>query len=45
MTEDNLCGLFMLHVHRNDTVGQVNPGAVLTPTKYCHLKLFDKIIF
>jgi hypothetical protein len=29
MTEDCLCGLAMLHVHRNDTVGQINPEAVL----------------
>jgi hypothetical protein len=49
----------MLHVHRNDTVGQENPEAVLkrfdrvaigksilhSPTKYCHLRLFIKILF
>jgi len=29
LTEDRLCWLAMLHVHRNDTVGQVNPEAVL----------------
>jgi hypothetical protein len=29
MTEDRMCGLAMRHVHRNDTVGQVNPEAVL----------------
>jgi len=29
LTEDRLCGLAMLHVHSNDTVGQVNPEAVL----------------
>jgi hypothetical protein len=29
MTEDRLCGLEMLHVHRNDTVGQIDPDAVL----------------
>ena len=28
MTEDRLCGLAMIHVHRNDTVGQVIPEAV-----------------
>ena len=29
MTDDRLCGLAMIHVHRNDTVGQVIPEAVL----------------
>jgi hypothetical protein len=29
MTEDRLCGLAMIHVHRNDAVGQVIPEAVL----------------
>ena len=29
MTEKRLCGLAMLHVHRNDTVGQENLEAVL----------------
>jgi len=29
MTEDRLCGLAMIHVHRNDTVGQVIPEVVL----------------
>ena len=29
MTENCLCGLVMLHVHRNDIVGQINPEAVL----------------
>ena len=29
MTEDRLCGLQMLHVHRNDTDWQVNSEAVL----------------
>jgi hypothetical protein len=29
LTEDRLCWLAVLHVHRNDTVGQVNPEAVL----------------
>ena len=28
-TEDRLCGLAMLHVHRNDTYRQVNPDAVI----------------
>ena len=38
----------MLHVHRNDTVGQVNSEAVLKTwdsTKYSHVKLFIKILF
>ena len=29
LTEDRLCWLAMLHVHRNDTVWQVNPEAIL----------------
>jgi len=29
LTEDRLCWLAVLHVPRNDTVGQVNPEAVL----------------
>jgi len=29
MTEYRLCGLAMLHVHRNDTVGEENPETVL----------------
>ena len=29
MTEDSLCGWAMIHVNRNDTVGQVIPEAVL----------------
>ena len=29
ITEDRLCELAMLHVHRNDTVGQINPEVVL----------------
>jgi hypothetical protein len=29
LTKDRLCGLGVLHVHRNDTVGKVNPEAVL----------------
>lgn len=29
MAEDRLCELAMLHVHHNDTVGHVNPKAVL----------------
>jgi len=29
ITEDRLCKLAMLHVHSNDTVGQVNPEVVL----------------
>ena len=28
-TEDRLCGLAMLHVHRNDTYRQMNPDAVI----------------
>ena len=28
-TEGGLCGLAMLHVHRNDTYRQVNPDAVI----------------
>ena len=30
VTEDRLSGLSILHVHRNDTVRQVNPEVVLT---------------
>jgi hypothetical protein len=29
MTYDRLFGLAMIHVHRNNTVGEVNPEAVL----------------
>ncbi|XP_048727017.1 zinc finger MYM-type protein 1-like [Ostrea edulis] len=29
MTENRLCGLAMLHVHRNDNAGKVSPEAVL----------------
>ena len=29
ITEDRLCELAMLHVHHNDTAGQVNPEVVL----------------
>lgn len=29
MTEDRLCGMAMIHVHRNVTVGQVIPETVL----------------
>jgi hypothetical protein len=29
MTEDSMCELAMIYVHRNDTVGQVIPEAVL----------------
>ena len=35
MTEDRLCGLAMIHVHRNDTVGQVIPEAVLKRWDSC----------
>ena len=28
MANDRMCWLFMLHVHHNDTVGQVNPEAI-----------------
>ena len=28
-TEDRLCGMAMLHLHRNDTYRQVNPDAVI----------------
>jgi hypothetical protein len=46
----------MLHIHRNDTVGQFNPEAVLKrwdssgnrkihpPITDCHLKLFIKLL-
>ena len=29
LTENRLCRLAMIHVHRNDTVGKVNPETVL----------------
>jgi len=57
MTEDRLCGLAMIHVHRNDTVGQVIPEAVLkrrdsSGNRKIHLvftdlvlSLFNKILF
>jgi hypothetical protein len=49
-------GLVMLHIHRNDTVGQCNPEAVLKrwdssgnrkihlTITDCHLKLFIKLL-
>jgi hypothetical protein len=49
-------GLVMLHIHRNDTVGQFNPEAVLKrwdssgnrkihlAITDCHLKLFIKLL-
>ena len=56
LTEDRLCWLAMFHVHHNDTVGQVNPEAVLKRwisngnrkinlTFTNYLKLFIKILF
>ena len=49
MTEDRLCGLVMLHVHRNDTVGQVNPEVVLKRwdlggNRTIHLAFTDTVI-
>jgi hypothetical protein len=49
MTEDRLCGLAMIHVHRNDTVGQVIPEAVLkrrdsSGNRKIHLAFTDLVL-
>ena len=49
MTEDRLCGLAMIHVHRNDTVGQVIPESVLkrrdsSGNRKIHLTFTDLVL-
>ena len=49
MTEDRLCGLAMIHVHRNDTVGKVNPESVLkrwdsSGKREIHLAFTDQVL-
>jgi hypothetical protein len=49
VTEDRQCGLAMIHVHRNDTVGQVIPEAVLkrrdsSGNRKIHLAFTDLVL-
>ena len=49
MTEDSMCELAMIYVHRNDTVGQVIPEAVLkrrdsSGNRKIHLAFTDLVL-